>query len=590
MQDPKEFYTRRLSELKEERKALSRQLFRYSLLRLLVFFAAMAALYFFYGEVQLLLGLGLFALVVFVFLVVRFNQLQYQKRKQDALIRINQTELQVLAGNYEHLAEGAEYEDSEHHFSHDIDLFGAGSFFQYLNRTALCEGSELLAKWLMSNHNEQLSLKQEAVMDLRDAVEWRQEYTATAALTEAEETPEQLSRWFREYRPFLNKRFKIIPPAFGLISLALITAYVMNMLSGWSLFLWFLAGLGISGVYLRRVNRLSAISSRALTTFQQFHRLIHLLENTPFNSELLARRQALFNNETAPVSRLVRKFSDILHAFDQRNNMLFGILGNGFLLWDLYQARRIEEWIQSHGDKVSSWFEVLGYFDACNSLGNFAFNHPAYVFPQQTSERVLIKAEGAGHPLLDKESRVSNDFLIREHDFHIITGANMAGKSTFLRTVSLMIVMANTGLPVCAASMSYKPIKLVTSMRTADSLTRHESYFFSELKRLKFIVEEMAKDRYFIVLDEILKGTNSTDKAQGSRQFLDRLVNSKSTGLIATHDLSLCEASQAHKQVANYYFDAAIKNGELFFDYRLKPGICQNMNASFLLKKLKIIK
>lgn len=165
----------------------------------------------------------------------------------------------------------------------------------------------------------------------------------------------------------------------------------------------------------------------------------------------------------------------------------------------------------------------------------------------------------------------------------------MAGKSTFLRTVSLLIVMANLGLPVCASEMVYKPVRLVTSMRTADSLSRHESYFFSELKRLKFIVDEIGQDPYFIILDEILKGTNSTDKAQGSRKFLERLLISKSAGLIATHDLSLCDAAAANEQVSNYYFDANIVEGELYFDYQLKPGICQNMNASFLLKKMRIV-
>lgn len=165
----------------------------------------------------------------------------------------------------------------------------------------------------------------------------------------------------------------------------------------------------------------------------------------------------------------------------------------------------------------------------------------------------------------------------------------MAGKSTFLRTVSLQIVMANAGLPLCADEVSYSPIKLITSMRTTDSLTDDESYFFSELKRLKFIVNEIQKDRYFIVLDEILKGTNSTDKAEGSRKFVERLVKSKATGIIATHDLSLCEVAKEMPEVENHYFDAEIIDNELHFDYRFKKGICQNMNASFLLKKMEIV-
>ena len=201
----------------------------------------------------------------------------------------------------------------------------------------------------------------------------------------------------------------------------------------------------------------------------------------------------------------------------------------------------------------------------------------------------VIKAKDLGHPLLDKTKRITSDVAINDQEFFIVTGANMAGKSTFLRTISLHIVMANTGLPVCATSSTYAPVKLITSMRTSDSLTDDSSYFFSELTRLKFIVDEIDKEPHFIILDEILKGTNSTDKAIGSRKFVEKLVAGNATGIIATHDLSLCAISEELSDVKNYYFDAEIVNNELYFDYKLKPGICENMNASFLLKKMEIV-
>ncbi len=171
----------------------------------------------------------------------------------------------------------------------------------------------------------------------------------------------------------------------------------------------------------------------------------------------------------------------------------------------------------------------------------------------------------------------------------VITGANMAGKSTFLRAVSLGILMANTGLPVRAESLSFTPMPLITSMRTTDSLSRHESYFFAELKRLKVIVDHLTEEPYFVVLDEILKGTNSKDKARGSKEFLSRLLKLQATGLIATHDLSLCEVAEVQPTVQNYFFDVEIRDDQLFFDYRLKQGICSNMNASFLLRKLGVV-
>jgi DNA mismatch repair ATPase MutS len=209
--------------------------------------------------------------------------------------------------------------------------------------------------------------------------------------------------------------------------------------------------------------------------------------------------------------------------------------------------------------------------------------------PAISEKSTIIKATQLGHPLLNSKKRIDNDFMIGKEEFFIVTGANMAGKSTFLRTVSLTMVMANIGLPVCAETIEYNPIKLITSMRTSDSLADDESYFYSELKRLKFIVDKIETEDYFIILDEILKGTNSKDKAIGSKKFVEKLSNSKSTGIIATHDVSLCELEEEFKDVENYFFDAQINDNELHFDYMLKKGICKNMNASFLLKKMEII-
>ena len=232
---------------------------------------------------------------------------------------------------------------------------------------------------------------------------------------------------------------------------------------------------------------------------------------------------------------------------------------------------------------------MVAYFDAQNSLANFKFNHPTFIFPEIKPSKEIIKATHLGHPLLNTDKRIDNDFIINKEEFFIVTGANMAGKSTFLKTISLSIVMANCGLPVCATSFKYAPIKLITSMRTSDSLAEDESYFYSELKRLKFIVDEIKETDYFIILDEILKGTNSKDKAIGSKKFVEKLSNSKSTGIIATHDVSLCALENEFIDIKNYYFDAEIVNNELYFDYTLKNGVCKNMNASFLLEKMEIV-
>ena len=350
-----------------------------------------------------------------------------------------------------------------------------------------------------------------------------------------------------------------------------------------------LIGLGFSGVYVKRINQLSTGADQVKDTFRQYALLLNLIENENFTSELLQKKQEKIQSEHKKASLIFKELSKGLDALDNRNNIISAIFGNGLFLSDIKNSYRIEKWINQYADKVEDWFEVVSFFDAYNSLGGFNFNHPDFVFPKIVNNGSVIKATNLGHPLLNKSKRVDSNVSMGNEEFFIVTGANMAGKSTFLRTMSLHIVMANVGLPICAETSEYSPVKLITSMRTTDSLTDDSSYFFSELTRLKYIVDAIQKEPYFIILDEILKGTNSTDKAIGSRKFVEKLVASKATGIIATHDLSLCEIENELPQVKNYYFDAEIINDELHFDYTLKTGVCKNMNASFLLKKMEIV-
>ena len=351
----------------------------------------------------------------------------------------------------------------------------------------------------------------------------------------------------------------------------------------------FLIGLIISGVFIKKVNKLATHTTEIHSTFQQYYKLIIQIETQDFKAALLQDQKKNIEGSGQKASAVLQKFSRYLSSLDQRNNILIGVLTNGFMLRDMRVSHHIEKWIIAHKKEVSTWFEVLHFFDGYTTLGAYAFNHPSQTYPCITDGASVLNMQGAAHPLLDPQRAVSNSMQIDAGQFFIITGANMAGKSTFLRTVALQIVMANMGLPTRASQSQYSPIKLITSMRTTDNLTQDASYFFSELQRLKYIVDAIEKDTYFIILDDILKGTNSEDKARGSKKFIEKLVQSKATGIIATHDLSLCETANTYSEVENYYFDASIENDELYFDYTFKKGICQNMNASFLLKKMGIV-
>ena len=587
-QAPLSFYQERLKRYNQDFLKVKNQLYRSSMLRLVVFCLGALGVYLGLGNPQVVWGIVCIVLVLFVFLVSRHSDLQYERDRIKTLQEINSTEIKVLQRQFDHLPEGREFMDPDHPFSQDIDLFGRGSFYQYVNRTALDQGNQELASLLLSNSTAAILSKQEAVKELAQLPEWRQNYSAIATLVKTETPTDIIIKWLKGYKRFVPQRMRIMPIVFSAVSVLLMGSYLADFVSGWWVIAWLLLGLGITSKYLKRINLLAAHTSKVQSTFAQYQKLVLELENIRFESGLLKERQASILQGGIKTSSVLKEFSRILNALDQRNNIIIGLLGNGFLLRDLFVSRKIELWIRNHEEEVENWFKVIAFFDAYASLGNFAYNHPSYAFPI-LSEGTQITGENAGHPLLHPGKNVLNDFRIDKEKFLIITGANMAGKSTFLRTVSLQIMMANVGLPVCASKMEYAPIKLITSMRTSDSLTDDESYFFSELKRLKFIVDQIREEDYFIVLDEILKGTNSTDKAIGSRKFIERLVGSKSTGIIATHDLSLCEVAEQLPQVANYYFDAQIIDGELHFDYKFKKGICQNMNASFLLKKMSIV-
>ena len=589
MQNPTTFYKKQIHLLTTSLKSQHKTLSLLSLFRVVVFLAIVYASYVFFGKWQIMLLFWVVGGALFLLLLSRYSDLKYRRGLLQRLVLINEEELEIQKGRIDKRPTGLEYQDQDHFYSLDIDLFGRGSFFQHLNRTAIKEGTDTLAAILLSNNTEGISDRQLAIRELSGLPEWMQNYTATAQGVETEYSAVAIITWLQSYQPFLKKIHRWFALTFSGVSLGLIVFSMFGLLPVSFAGYWLLLGLGISAFFLKKISTLALQTGRAKDTFRQYAMLLKQIESMSFKSQLLKSKQGQIAQETESASAIFTKFSKILDALDNRNNLISAVLGNGLFLWDLKQAYKIERWIASYGSKVKDWFDVVTFFDAYNTLGVYAFNHQEFVYPDIVEGTEMINALDLGHPQLNKQKRISSDLKIDNTQFFIVTGANMAGKSTFLRTVGLHIVMANVGLPVCATSSAYKPVKLISSMRTTDSLTDDSSYFFSELTRLKFVVDTVAEGNYFVILDEILKGTNSTDKAIGSRKFVQKLLSLEATGMIATHDLSLTEIAEESSLVKNYFFDAQIINNELFFDYKLKPGVCENMNASFLLQKMDII-
>ena len=584
-----QFYNSEEKQLKTRLLKVKKNLKILSLLRITVFILTVFTIYLFFENtlastvVLIVGGSG------FYFLVVKYSKEKLEKTLLNCKIEINQTEIAVINGDFSFLPNGNKYLNSNHNYSHDIDLFGENSFFQYLNRTASVDGSGKLANLMTENQTSSIYQKQEAIKELSEKVKWRQHFSALISMVKTEIPTKKIIGFFKNYKNVFSKIALSLPISFSAISILFIILTFFEILPFNALVIWFFVGLIVTSLFLKKTQKLYSNASKAKDTFRQYYLVLQEIENTYFSSKILKEKQKEIHSENKKASSIFNEFSKALDAFDQRNNLLIASLGNAFFLWEIKCAIKVEKWIILYNHTVEQWLDVITFFDAKNSLANFCFNHPSYVFPEIVKDSSIINSQKLGHPLLNSKNRIDNDFEINKNSFLIVTGANMAGKSTFLRTISLSIVMANIGLPVCANSFKYKPVKLITSMRTADSLAENESYFYSELKRLKLIVDTVKTDDYFIVLDEILKGTNSKDKASGSKKFVEKLVTLNTTGIIATHDVSLCELENDFMEIKNFFFDAKISNNELSFDYLFKKGVCENRNASFLLKKMKII-
>lgn len=584
-----EFYEGQVREQTVKLSVLDRRIALFALLRFLVFAVGIVGVYLSWGQTWWVIGFFVLSGIVFIYLVSRHSDLRMRKRHVQALIQINRTELKVLQDNFDDLPEGMEFMDVSHAYAQDIDLFGPGSFYQYSNRSRLPQGRAAYARLLTSNDISKIDEKQAAIRELAGIPVWRQEFAAAASLIQTETDSGSILSWMNKYTPFIPKAMAYVPWIFSGISVILIVLVGFDLVPGITLFYWMLAGLGTSGAYFGKLSQLVRGASRTMEVFQQHAALMAMVEEHGFKSYLLQQAQGRLQGSDGGASVLARRFSGFLSSLDRNGNVFYMILANGFMLRSLSVGLQVERWIDQNRIGVGGWFETMAFFDAYASLGNYAFNNPDHSFPVISKNMQGIDAVKACHPMLRAATCVANDFSIRIGDFQLITGANMAGKSTYLRTVAYMILMANLGLPVRAGSIGYLPIKLITSMRVSDSLKSGESYFFSELKRLKSIVDAVAGEPYFVVLDEILRGTNSRDKTHGSKRFLERLLAMGCTGVIATHDLALCNLAEKYPQVANFSFEGDVIDGELVFDYKLRSGMSQKMNASFLMERMGIV-
>jgi DNA mismatch repair ATPase MutS len=542
------------------------------------------------GILLLIIAAGLFLYLLKLFAV-------HSERKSflHNLSKIMQNEADAF-NDFSIFEDGSSYIDLHHEFSADVDLYGSNSLFQYLNRTVTSYGRDILAGWLSSPYSlaGRLTDRQEAIKELALKEEWRHSFMASGMDKPFEKSQiVSLTDWMNEkaeINPGVLKRiFVYFLPLTSVASLILVASGLLH----YSVFISiFILNLLVVAAGLKKTNRIHRVLSGKHNYLSSIHQLIKIFEVEGFDSVILNNISQKISGSTPSAAAAIRKLEKLIEGFDSRLNIIIGFILNGLLLWDYQCISRLESWKSEYRDIFPGWLEMLGEVDAYISLGNYARNNPGFAYPVLSQNGTLFSALSLGHPLIIEKKRVCNDFDIgRRGNVCIISGANMSGKSTFLRTVAVNYIIGSAGGPVCASAMTFTPMKLFTSMRTTDSLSGNESYFYAELKRLKLLkVQIERREPVLFILDEILKGTNSADKSLGSRLFIKRIIDLGGTGLIATHDTSLGEMESEYPgKVLNKCFEIEIEGESIRFDYKLQNGITRKMNASILMKQMGII-
>lgn len=599
MENVKLAYRERITHLQQKLAVRVKNKKRLGSVRLVSFLAAIL-LFFIFLSINGLLASVCAVVLIIVFAIVTKKDIENTKKLRfiEQLIQINKEELKALEGDILSFNSGVEFMDNEHPYTGDLDIFGKHSIFQMLNRTTTGRSAEKLAGWLKyPETKEVIDQRQKSVKALAEAVEWRQDIQAIGRNDKIKESNfEQILAWAKSKPENENlKKWNV------LTSVALSMTVIFILLASFGLASWQLLWISLivhSWIIWRSgkiVMPHYALLSKTVASLSALEKSLYLISNKEFKDPGLKALQKDLDSGQAlrrmKAYEVIESLRKIMAQLDIRYNPLVHFPLNLLLFWDWHQYRALSSMHRKVGERLLKWADIYVEIEALCSLANLAYNNRDWDFPEIKEQHFTFEATQLGHPLIVSKKRVCSDVeLGGVGKMMLITGSNMAGKSTFLRSVGVNVVLAMAGAPVCAKKMSLSPVKVISSMRIADNLEENISTFYAELKKLEYIIAEAKKKgRNLLLMDEILRGTNSNDRHAGSRALIEQLLKVDAVGILATHDLALTDLEEKYpQQVFNYHFDVQVQKEVLFFDYALKHGICTSMNASILMRKIGI--
>ncbi|MDX6183670.1 DNA mismatch repair protein [Flavobacterium sp. Fl-77] len=587
-------YQYKVAHYTEAFQKISKKYNSISFLRLLTIFLFLVLMFYYIKTNEMVyVAFAFLSFAGFIFLMRIHARLSFQKQLTTALLQINKNEISYLKREKNPFENGVEFNDFHHPYAYDLDVFGDHSLFQNLNRTATFIGKKTLAHQLLQlNSNEAILENQEAINELKTKIDWRQDFLALATVShDTKNAYESLMYWKSFINSSLSKVLVISSIVLPTLFLGLLVGYFITSKTVLLSYLTyvFIANMMVMGKAFKQIQSEIAKADNIDKIIKQYGLLIEKIENETFQSKKLVelQNQLIFKNQKAGTH--LKQLSELFSRMDTINNFVTAIVFNGTFLFNLHVLKALLKWKENYADELEKWVNIIGEVESLNSFANLGYNNPDFVFPKINSD-YKIGFSNLSHPLLNPATRVGNDTHFYPQSFMILTGSNMSGKSTFLRSLGINMVLGGIGSVVCASEANMHPLPVLVSMRLSDSLADSESYFFAEIKRLKQIMDALQDQPAFVLLDEILRGTNSDDKRNGTIEVVKKIIAKKAIGAIATHDIEVCLTTNDYPEIlTNQCFEVEIENDELHFDYKLRSGICKNKSATFLMQKMGVI-
>ncbi len=597
--DPEQEYLLREKKYKEQFEKDKQQFNALSNLRLVAFLGIITGAVFLYLSYYIL-GSVLFviSLVSFIILIVMHEKVKVSKEKALSLVEINQKALGRIKGEWvEFEDKGEEFIDQKHPYSIDLDIFGQASVFQWINTTVTPMGRKLLKGILTNPLKDRVKIKerQDAITELSDKLDLRQQFLSEGSFDVKEmKDPDDLLEWANNKNPM----FRYAWVGWGvkiLTALTVVSIFLPFLSFGFFLYMTIpllLIQAILFIVKLKYYFNVFEVAGRYKDQISVLQKLLTVIENESFESRhLKGIKEGLTHKKGSTTSGEIRELSVIVDMMSFKYSPAFYLLLNLIFLWDYHCMVLLERWKEQSGHNIGKWLDAVGRFDELISLANVRYDNPEWCIPQITNKKHFFSAKGMGHPLLPKGSRICNDLDINGFgNVLLITGSNMSGKSTLLRTVGLNLILACTGVPVCAIDFKCSVMDVYTSMRVNDNLEKKISSFYAELLRIKTIIEAASTDNSLLfLLDEVFRGTNTRDRHAGASAVLRKLSKMGAVGLVSTHDLELGELeNDKDMYLRNYHFVESYDNNRIVFDYKLYPGVSKTTNAIYLMKMVGI--